>query len=62
MLQLRLKLSTECKHCGVKTDEFWLWEHQIQEKYICGNCHFQEVILTGVVDSEEIDPLKPKNK
>ncbi|MCC2250505.1 hypothetical protein JUJ52_11085 [Virgibacillus sp. AGTR] len=60
LLQQRIRFSTECKHCGVKTDEFWLWEHQVKDKYICGNCQFQEVVLTGVKETHEIDPLKPK--
>jgi len=60
VLQLRLRFSTECKHCGVKTSEFWLWEHQVKDKYICGNCQYREVVLTGVLEREEIDPLKPK--
>ena len=59
MLQTRIRFSTKCKHCGEKTDEFWLWEHQVQDKYICGNCQFKEVILTGVLERLEIDPLKP---
>ncbi|WP_054859129.1 MULTISPECIES: hypothetical protein [Bacillaceae] len=59
MLQQRIRFSTECKHCGVKTDEFWLWEHEVKDKYICGNCQFQEVVLTGVKETHGIDPLKP---
>lgn len=60
LLQTRIRFSTECKHCEVKTNEFWLWEHQIKDKYICGNCQFQEVVLTGVIENIEIDPLERK--
>lgn len=62
MKQLRIRFSTECKHCGAKTDMFWLWEDEVKDKYICGNCHFHEVVLTGVLERQEIDPLKPSDK
>lgn len=59
MKQLRLRFSTECRHCGVKTDMFWLWEHEIKDEYICGNCQYKAVVLKKVLERVEIDPLKP---
>lgn len=62
MLQDRIRFSTECKHCGVKTDKFWLWASEVKDKYYCGNCMFPEVVLTGVMESVQIDPLKSSNQ
>ena len=62
LLQTRIRFSTECKHCGMKTNGFWLWQYEVRDKYLCGNCQFYEVFLTGVLDKVEIDPLKPVNK
>jgi Zn ribbon nucleic-acid-binding protein len=57
-MRIRFNFATVCKHCGVKGNEFWLWEEEVKDKYICGNCSYKEVVLTKQLERVEIDPFK----
>lgn len=58
LLRIKFNFESKCNHCGVQTSEFWLWEEEIKDYYICGNCGCKEVVLLKQLERVEIDPWK----